>query len=92
MFLTSEVGFNSFSIQYSCNIVVYISIYKVVIHFRLAKSQQEKAKKEAEKNVKNFQKIQKKADKVATKENDKFEKEKRKQSLTPASITLSSGD
>eukprot|EP00090_Calanus_glacialis_P023344 TRINITY_DN36017_c0_g1_i1.p1 TRINITY_DN36017_c0_g1~~TRINITY_DN36017_c0_g1_i1.p1 ORF type:complete len:462 (-),score=160.69 TRINITY_DN36017_c0_g1_i1:134-1519(-) len=51
---------------------------------KLAKSCQEKAKKEAEKRVKNFQKIQKKADKTASKENDKIEK--RRQSLIPQSI------
>jgi hypothetical protein len=51
---------------------------------KLAKSGQEKAKKEAEKRVKNFQKIQKKAEKTATKENDKIEK--RRQSLHPQSM------
>jgi hypothetical protein len=51
---------------------------------KLAKSCQEKAKKEAEKRGKNFQKIQKKAEKTASKENDKIEK--RRQSLIPQSI------
>jgi len=51
---------------------------------KLVKSNQEKAKKEAEKRVKNFQKIQKKAEKTASKENDKIEK--RRQSLIPNSI------
>ena len=53
-------------------------------NFKLAKSCQEKAKKEAEKRVKNFQKIQKKAEKTASKENDKIEK--RRQSLHPQSM------
>jgi len=51
------------------------------------KASQEKAKKEAEKRVKNFQKIQKKAEKTASKENEKIEK--RRQSLVPQSITES---
>ena len=51
---------------------------------KLAKSCQDKAKKEAEKRVKNVQKIQKKAEKTASKENDKIEK--RRQSLIPESI------
>ena len=51
---------------------------------KLVKSNQEKAKKEAEKRVKNFQKIQKKAEKTASKENDKIEK--RRKSLIPHSI------
>jgi len=53
-------------------------------NLKLAKSLQEKAKKEAEKRVKNFQKIQKKADKTASKENEKIEK--RRQSLHPQSM------
>ena len=50
---------------------------------KLSKSCQEKAKKEAEKRVKNFQKIQKKQDKVAAKENETIEK--RRMSLLPGS-------
>ena len=48
---------------------------------KLAKSQQEKAKKESEKRMKSFQKLQKKAEKTASKENEKIEK--RRQSLHP---------
>merc|ERR1711892_122498 len=58
-------------------------------NLKLAKSCQEKAKKEAEKRVKNFQEIQKKAEKTASKENDKIEK--RRQSLHPQSMMESVG-
>jgi len=53
---------------------------------KLAKSLQEKAKKEAEKRVKNFQKIQKKQDKVAAKENETIEK--RRMSLLPGTASV----
>jgi len=52
---------------------------------KLAKSLQEKAKKEADKRVKNFQKIQQKQDKVAAKESETIEK--RRGSLMPGSTT-----
>ena len=48
---------------------------------KLAKSQQEKARKESEKRMKSFQKLQKKAEKTASKENEKIER--RRQSLHP---------
>ena len=54
---------------------------------KLAKSQQEKAKKESEKRMKSFQKLQKKAEKTASKENEKIEK--RRQSLHPGLLSPS---
>jgi len=50
---------------------------------KLAKSLQEKAKKDSEKRMKSFQKLQKKAEKTASKENEKIEK--RRASLFPPS-------
>ena len=54
---------------------------------KLAKSQQEKARKESEKRMKSFQKLQKKAEKTASKENEKIEK--RRQSLHPGLLSPS---
>ena len=54
---------------------------------KLAKSQQEKARKESEKRMKSFQKLQKKAEKTASKENEKIEK--RRQSLHPGLLSVS---
>ena len=54
---------------------------------KLAKSQQEKARKESEKRMKSFQKLQKKAEKTASKENEKIEK--RRQSLHPGLLAAS---
>ena len=53
---------------------------------KLAKSLQEKAKKESEKRMKNFQKLQKKAEKNASKENEKIEKRRASLYPTPSGI------
>ena len=58
-----------------------ITSQQEITNAKLAKSQQEKAKKESEKRMKSFQKLQKKAEKTASKENEKIEK--RRQSLHP---------